>query len=86
MGKANNAIINYLSDKKRFADMINAELYGGRQVIKSEGLIEISATTYTKKGKDQSDRPPRRSERRGDIAMVYEDSTIYRMFFDRGPE
>ncbi|MBQ9865555.1 MAG: Rpn family recombination-promoting nuclease/putative transposase [Lachnospiraceae bacterium] len=80
MGKANNAIVNYLSDKKRFADMINAEVYGGRQVIKPEGLTEISATTYTKKGKNQSDRPPKRRERRGDLAMVYEDGTIYRMF------
>ena len=80
MGKANNAIVNYLSDKKRFADMINAEVYGGRQVIKPKGLTEISATTYTKKGKNQSDKPPKRRERRGDLAMVYEDGTIYRMF------
>ncbi len=29
MGKNNNVIINFLSDKRRFADMINAELYGG---------------------------------------------------------
>ena len=80
MGKANNAIINYLSDKKRFADMINAELYGGRQVIKPEGLTEISATTYTKKGKATSTMPPKRRERRSDLAMVYEDGAIYRMF------
>ncbi len=28
MGKMNNAVLNYLSDKRRFADLINAELYG----------------------------------------------------------
>jgi len=80
MGKANNAIVNYLSDKKRFADMINAELYGGKQVIKPEGLTEISATTYTKKGKTGNTAPPKRRERRGDLAMAYEDGAIYRMF------
>ena len=80
MGKANNAIVNYLSDKKRFADMINAELYGGKQVIKPEGLTEISATTYTRKGKTVSAAPPKRRERRGDLAMAYEDGAIYRMF------
>jgi len=80
MGNANNAIVNYLSDKKRFADMINAEVYGGRQVIKPEGLTEISATTYTKKGKTGNSAPPKRRERRGDLAMLYEDGTMYRMF------
>ena len=70
MGKANNAIVNYLSDKKRFADMINAELYGGKQVIKPEGLTEISATTYTKKGKTGNTAPPKRRERRGDLWII----------------
>ncbi|MCR5119423.1 MAG: hypothetical protein K6B44_07365 [Lachnospiraceae bacterium] len=80
MGKKNNVIINYLSDKARFADMINAELYGGRQVIKPDGLTEISATTYiSSSGKDEA-KPPHRKERRGDLAMQYKDGSIYRIF------
>ena len=80
MGKNNNVIINYLSDRVRFADMINAELYGGRQVIKPEGLTQISADTYMALGKARGDVSPKRRERRGDLAMKYEDGSIFRVF------
>ncbi len=80
MGKMNNAIVNYLSDKARFADLINAEVYGGRQVIKPDGLSEITATTYSDMSHSDGKKTPRRKERRGDIAMIYEDGCIYRIF------
>jgi len=79
MGEMNNAIVCYLSDKARFADLINAEIYGGRQVIKPDGLTEISSTTYRKKARAESDDPPKRKENRGDIVMKYEDGRIYRL-------
>ena len=79
MGKMNNAIVNYLSDKARFADLINAEVYGGRQVIKPDGLSEITATTYSDMSHSDGKKAPRRRERRGDIAMKYEDGCIYRI-------
>ena len=80
MGKKNNVILHYLSDKNRFADLINAEVYDGRQVIDPEKLIEISATTYEAIGKDAEVKTDGRRERRGDLAMRYEDGSIYRIF------
>ncbi|MCR5120206.1 MAG: hypothetical protein K6B44_11390 [Lachnospiraceae bacterium] len=80
MGKNNNCLLNYLSDKARFADMINAELYGGRQVIRPEKLTEISANTYQAVVRGDEAVPPKRQERRGDLAMKYEDGVIYRVF------
>ena len=80
MGKMNNAVLNYLSDKRRFADLINAELYGGRQVVKKEGLTEISAATFEELGKSAEGGVPKRRERRGDLAMRYTDGAVYRIF------
>ena len=80
MGKKNNVIINYLSDRKRFADMINAEIYGGRQVIKPDKLREISGSSYVKSGEKEGRADTKRKERRQDLAMSYEDEAIYRIF------
>ena len=80
MGKNNNVIINYLSDKRRFADMINAELYGGRQVIKPDKLKEISGNSYTLSNEKEAVSEWKRKERRQDLAMSYEDGGIYRIF------
>ena len=80
MGQINNVIINYLSDRSRFADLINAEVYHGRQVIKPEGLTEISPVTYRKQPEKCDRKPPVRKEDREDIAMRYEDGSIYRLF------
>ena len=80
MGKNNNVIINYLSDKKRFADMINAELYGGMQVIKPDKLTEISGTSYVAVGKKNGSASRNRRERRQDLSMRYVDGAIYRIF------
>ena len=80
MGQINNVIVNYLSDRSRFADLINAEVYHGRQVIKPEGLTEISPVTYRKQPEKCDSKPPVRKEDREDIAMRYEDGSIYRLF------
>ena len=80
MGQINNVIVNYLSDRSRFADLINAEVYHGRQVIKPEGLTEISPVTYRKQPEKNGSEPPARKEDREDIAMRYEDGSIYRLF------
>ena len=80
MGQINNVIVNYLSDRSRFADLINAEVYHGRQVIKPEGLTEISPVTYRKQSEKCDSKPPVRKEDREDIAMRYEDGSIYRLF------
>ncbi len=80
MGKANNAIIHYLSDKSRFADLFNAVLYGGRQVLDPEKLREISPVTYEDIESRGDKKPPKRRERRKDLAMRYKDGAIYRIF------
>ena len=80
MGQINNVIVNYLSDRSRFADLINAEVYHGRQVIKPEGLTEISPATYRKQPEKCDSKPTVRKEDREDIVMRYEDGSIYRLF------
>ncbi len=80
MGKANNAIIHYLSDKSRFADLFNAVLYGGKQVLDPEKLREISPVTYEDIESRDEKKPPKRRERRNDLAMRYMDGAIYRIF------
>ena len=79
MGKDNNAIIRYLSDKRRFADLFNAVLYGGRQVLDPEKLTEVSGTTYIDLGYREGDKPPKPKERRDDITMRYDDGGLYRI-------
>ncbi|MCR5250517.1 MAG: hypothetical protein K6E50_07930 [Lachnospiraceae bacterium] len=79
MGKANNAINHYLSDKRRFADLFNAVLYGGKQVLDPERLTEISGTTYEDLEQRDAGKAPKRRERRNDITMRYEDGQIYRI-------
>ena len=70
----------YLSDRSRFADLINAEVYHGRQVIRPDGLTEISPVTYRKRSAGETDKLPVRKENREDIVMQYEDGRIYRLF------
>ena len=73
-------IVNYLSDRSRFADLINAEVYHGRQVIRPDGLTEISPVTYRKRPAGEDSKLPVRKENREDIVMQYEDGRIYRLF------
>ena len=80
MGDANNAIVNYLTDKRRFADLFNAVLYGGRQVLDPEKLTEISGATYEDIDRHEDNKRPDRKERRNDITMRYKDSDIYCIF------
>lgn len=46
MGNANVATKMYMSDNKRFADVFNYFLYGGRQIIKPENLTEKDTTEF----------------------------------------
>ena len=76
MGKANNVINNYLSDKRRFADLINALLYGGRQVIKPEKLRRIASDTYEDLDVKSLGDIPERKARYDDLAMLYENIVL----------
>ena len=81
MGKANNVLNNYLSDKRRFADLINATVYNGRQVIHPEKLRQISSDTYEDIEYKNPQKLPKRKARYGDLAMRYENSII-RVFLE----
>lgn len=42
MGKENNAVLSYLEDNERFADVFNCFYFGGREVIKPQEIMEAS--------------------------------------------
>ncbi len=42
MGKENNAVLSYLEDNERFADVFNCFYFGGREVIKPQEMMEAS--------------------------------------------
>ena len=85
MGKANNVLNNYLSDKRRFADLINATVYNGRQVIHPEKLRQISSDTYEDIEYKNPQKLPKRKARYGDLAMRYENSII-RVFLEENQD
>lgn len=85
MGKKNNVLNHYLSDKTRFADLFNALQYSGRQVIRAEDLVEVSATTYEDL-ENRGDGVPARRERRGDLAMRCRSGGVYRLLLDENQE
>ena len=41
MGKGHIAVNKYMSDKARFADLVNGKLFGGEQVVLSEELEKV---------------------------------------------
>lgn len=82
MGKENNVLNRYLSVKYRFADLINATVYGGRRVLDAEHLTEISGTTYEVLEMADASKIPKRRERRNDIAMRHDDGRVYRIFLE----
>lgn len=47
MGKKDNATKNYMMDNLHFADAFNFFLYGGRNIIKPENLIELDTAELT---------------------------------------
>ena len=86
MGKANNTINNYLSDKRRFADLINGLVYKGKQVIDPAKLHRISTDTYEDlDGKNLSDLPKRKA-RYNDLAMRYDNNLVLRIFLEENQE
>lgn len=55
MGKINNSINHYLSDKRRFADFFNGVYFNGQEIIRAEDLSETSQVYY---GITEADRYP----------------------------
>ena len=45
MGKADVNVNIWLSEKKRFANLFNGVIYGGRQVILPEDLEEVNSVS-----------------------------------------
>ena len=86
MGAENNVMNRYLSDKRRFADLINVVYYEGRQVIDPNDLTEISGTTYEVLVRTRKGKRPKRQERRNDIAMRYADRKVFRIYLTENQE
>ncbi len=85
MGKANNVLNNYLSNKRHFADLINGTVYDGRQVIHPDKLRQISPDTYEDLENKNPQKTPKRKARYGDLAMRYENSII-RVFLEENQD
>lgn len=85
MGKANNVLNNYLSNKRHFADLINGTVYDGRQVIHPDKLRQISPDTYEDLENQDPKKMPKRKARYGDLAMRYENSII-RVFLEENQD
>ena len=45
MGKADAAVRNWLSDKRRFADLFNGVIFSGREVVTADELEEQKGET-----------------------------------------
>lgn len=52
MGKQNDVLLDYFDDNERFADLYNATLFGGRQVI-NPGQLEDASERYTQRSGDK---------------------------------
>lgn len=44
MGERNVVMNEFLSDRARFADLINAGIFKGRQIVKPEELTELDTS------------------------------------------
>ena len=56
MGAENNAMLSYLDDDKRFADLFNQLYFKGRQVVDAEELAEASEVYHGKPGEKGNQR------------------------------
>lgn len=43
MGKADITLKEYLSDTRRYADLLNGALFGGKEIISGEELSDMTA-------------------------------------------
>lgn len=75
MAELDLCIKNLLKDKAKFADVYNAELFGGRQVLRAEGLTPVSEES----GIVIVDRDgmKRTIQRKRDIAMMAAFGTLF---------
>ncbi len=84
MGKADITLKEYLSDTRRYADLLNGALFGGKEIISGEELSDMTAAL------SKSDRETV-MERSSDLAMKQDqDGCIYAVwlvenqnYFDR---
>ena len=81
MGVKDQALLEYLKDTKRFADLVNGTMFGGRQIIDPQYLTEIQRKKRLllqnfsqKEAANVSEQPnaPSFLERERDILMLYE--------------
>ena len=86
MGAENNIMNRYLTDKRRFADLISVVYYQGKQIVDPDKLTEISGTTYEVLEKPEKGKRPKRRERRNDIAMQYADGRVFRIYLTENQE
>ena len=56
MGAENNAMLPYLEDDKRFADLFNQLYFKGQQVVDAEELAEASEVYHGKPGEKGGQR------------------------------
>ena len=71
MGKGNVAVRQFIKNKKRFADMFNAKLFQGRQVIRAEDLEEIDSESDILL--EDKDGKRRAVQRYRDVVMRWKD-------------
>ena len=69
MGEHNNAMCNFFSRTQYYADFWNGVLFGGRQEIKPEELVERSGNYYMSVKQGDTSGKKKTSERRRDVLM-----------------
>ena len=70
MGKFNNAMRHYLSDRRHFADLFNGVCFQGKQKIKAEELSEASEQYAELESRRNNTKPRKRIERTRDLKKI----------------
>ncbi len=78
MGKVNDAMINYLKDKERFADFFNANLFEGRKVVVPEQLIDRSETYIEEYKEERIDGTDKNEDNKTRVKIKDSSTTRYR--------
>lgn len=75
MGSKNAISKTYLSDRKRFADICNNQLFGSRQVIRPELLRELDTEEFLVEGNHRKKLST--LEKYRDILRIYDDQVMF---------
>ena len=67
MGKKDTVEKAYLSDKARFADVVNYVIFGGKQVVLPEHLVELDPVQAMAKTKEGETKDPELSQKLRDL-------------------